>query len=379
MKRMIMSDRRDLVRQRGFTLAELLVIVAILALLFGLSALALRGVHPRVEEVAQQGEYDVVDKALQICRVQATCAAQIAPVASPQTVGPETPGFGSYLRRPSRYTYTWDDEGELTTFLAVSGGGGSGFDAEAPFSEKEPPSGWVLGGDALLTAGTLDPADDGWLRLTDEDDFENGYAYYDQAFDPTNGLTVFFDFVIWGGDGADGLSFFLFDGSTTTFSPGGPGGSLGYAPHSSHGGEGLRNGYLGIGFDEFGNYSQATEGRQGGPGFRRDAIAIRGPHDVGLGYEYVTGTSSLDEGIDIPHVADRPPAEAHRHAEIRLERTLSGYTIAVWIRFGADDTLHQVIPPTPVSDPPDTLKLGFAGSTGAVTNYHEVRNIGVRQ
>ncbi len=360
--------------QRGFTLAELLVIVAILAVLFGLTAMALNGLRPRAETVAQQAEYDVVDKALQICRLDDDCAVQITPVASPQVVGPETPGFGDYLRRSSRYAYTWDDEGTLTTYLAVDSGG---FDLGAPFSGEKPPSGWQLGGNAKLTAGDEDPVDDGWLRLTDEDDFENGYAYYDETFDPTNGLTVVFDFIIWGGNGADGLSVFLFDGSTETFSIGGYGGSLGYAPHTSQ--PGLQNGYLGIGFDEFGNYSNPTEGRSGGPGREPDAIAVRGPHNVGGGYEYLTGTLSLDESIDITGVSTRPGEDTHRHAEIRLERTPSGTTVEVWIRFGAGDTLHQVIPPTPIADPPATLKLGFAGSTGSVTNYHEVRNIGVQQ
>jgi prepilin-type N-terminal cleavage/methylation domain-containing protein len=369
-----MTDQRGLPYQRGFTLAEMLVIVAILAVLFGLAALALRGLRPRAETVAQQAEYDVVDKALQICRLDDDCAAQITPVASPQVVGPETPGFGGYLRRSSRYEYTWDSEGALTTFLAVDSGG---FNPSAPFSGQEPPSGWQLGEDATLTAGDEDPVDNGWLRLTDEDEYENGYAYYDQAFDSTNGLTIFFDFIIWGGSGADGLSFFLFDGSTETFSAGGYGGSLGYAPHYHQ--TGLSNGYLGVGFDEFGNYSNPTEGRIGGPGREPDAIAIRGPHNVGGGYEYLTGTLSLGESIDITGGSTRPDADAYRHAEIRLERKASGATVEVWVRFGAGDTLHQIIPPTPVSDPPATLKLGFAGSTGSVTNYHEVRNIGIQQ
>ena len=42
--------------------------------------------------------------------------------------------------------------------------------------------GWVLGGSAVLTSGGVDPAGEGWLRLTGIGNDEFGYAYYDYAF-----------------------------------------------------------------------------------------------------------------------------------------------------------------------------------------------------
>ena len=58
--------------------------------------------------------------------------------------------------------------------------------------------------------------------------------------------------------GADGISFFLIDGTATPTKAGGFGGSLGYAQNTSPPAPtipGIVGGYLGVGLDEFGNYS----------------------------------------------------------------------------------------------------------------------------
>jgi len=101
-------------------------------------------------------------------------------------------------------------------------------------------------------------------------------------------------------DRADGLTFFLANASVLTsgFTPGAYGGSLGYAQKT--GINGLSGGYLGIGVDEFGNYSNPTEGRVGGTGFVPNAIAVRGPGSGTSGYNYLGGTSSLAGALSYP-------------------------------------------------------------------------------
>ncbi len=79
-------------------------------------------------------------------------------------------------------------------------------------------SGWTLTGDASLTGGSVDPAGQGWLRLTGDDTNQSSFAYAD-AILPTNlGLRIQFDFVIWSSTAAsigDGFVVALFDANTT--------------------------------------------------------------------------------------------------------------------------------------------------------------------
>src|ERR1019366_7804316 len=101
---------------------------------------------------------------------------------------------------------------------------------------------WILGGfnnssgpdPAFLTSGNADPGGNGWLRMTQLENqpvfLANSYAYYDVPFALGPGLLVSFDFASWGGSGADGISFYLFDGSTRNFVPGVGAGGLEYAP-----------------------------------------------------------------------------------------------------------------------------------------------------
>ena len=102
--------------QGGFTLIELLIVIAILAVLFGITALALNGIGANAAQVTQDAEKDIVQAAIDIYMTQ-NMVTIIAPgPATPTLVGPEypLPGFGTYLRRTSKFNYTWDASGNLT-------------------------------------------------------------------------------------------------------------------------------------------------------------------------------------------------------------------------------------------------------------------------
>lgn len=250
--------------------------------------------------------------------------------------------------------------------------------------------GWVFGGNSftpVLTSGTIDPTGDGWLRLTDNANNRATYAYYDTAVSSAN-RTVFtsFDYASYNGSGADGITFFLFDGSVE-FSEGAFGGSMGYAPKTVAGGgevdkEGLAGGYLAISLDDFGNFSNPTEGRTGGPGSRPNAVAVRGPGDGYNGYEFIAGTGdgttpALTQQLDFPSYTTRPDQGGadYRHVEILITPTNQ---LTVWLQFGADGVLTKVLE-ADLSGylRPETLKFGFTSGTGGATEIHELRALTV--
>ncbi|MBC8040228.1 MAG: hypothetical protein H7Y06_06780, partial [Opitutaceae bacterium] len=79
-------------------------------------------------------------------------------------------------------------------------------------------SGWQFGGNYTpnLTANTIDTPGDGWLRLTDNANNRATYALLDtQIFSVNAQISISMDYAFYNGSGADGISFFLVDGSTT--------------------------------------------------------------------------------------------------------------------------------------------------------------------
>lgn len=256
-----------------------------------------------------------------------------------------------------------------------------------PFTQAQINQGWILMGDARLTAGVEDPPGQGWLRLTDAQSNRTGVAYYDVPFPSTQGLVVSFEYATWGGIGADGITAFLFDGQvgqdpSRPFRIGGWGGSLGYAQRCNT--PGLRGAYLGVGIDEFGNFSNTHECRSGGlsQGLVPDAIAIRGPGDgtSTQDYPFLTGTGTINTNIDCPRALcpTRPTIIGPGLRQLMLIILPQGqtYTVSAWLKDAPDAPLVEIIPPyTLPTTPPATLKFGYAASTGNSYNHHELRNL----
>lgn len=227
---------------------------------------------------------------------------------------------------------------------------------------------WVASGTnytPTLTSGGADTAGDGWLRLTSTGNNQATAAYYNDAF-VSKGASVYasFEFQSWGGSGADGIVFFLYDGSKT-FSVGADGGSIGYAQKT--GVNGLNGGYLGVAVDEFGNFSNGTEGRSGGMGFQPDAFAVRGPGQGTTGYEFLGGSGTLSTSIDTATRLTTP-----NKVEVYISPTNQ-----LTVSLTQPNSTSQTVLSLDLSgyDRPDTLKMGFSSGTGGSTDYHEVRNI----
>lgn len=215
------------------------------------------------------------------------------------------------------------------------------------------------------------------IKLTENKQFQANYAPYsafsqDLPLDASKGLVITFDLYQYGGTGGDGIGFFLIDGAQTAANPGGDGGSLGYAPRITDSGltAGLVGGYLGIGFDAFGNYSNPTEGRIGGPGLTADSIAVRG--SAATNYNYLSGTASLPVSLDQP-----TPEAARRKAQIRLT-PVGDLTVQIDLTGDNDfdDSGEQALQFNVINSGngplPATFKFGFAASTGLNTNVQEI-------
>jgi len=250
-----------------------------------------------------------------------------------------------------------------------------------PFTGVSAP-GWTLLGDAVLTGGDTDAIGQGWLQLTNNGYFKAGSVIYDTPISSDKGIQISFQYATHESlpnatVGADGFSFYLIDGATTSPTSGPPGGALGYSVDSIDGRKGVTNGYVGIGFDEFGNF---TTSRFGGCTITctlnsmPQTVAIRGPGTDKTGYnllKYVQ-LSALNPPRRIDGVTRSNPRS------VRI--TFLDLKISVEIDFGngfeniisAFDLKAAGMP-----TPPATFKMGLSGSTGGITNFHEIRNLTV--
>ena len=235
-------------------------------------------------------------------------------------------------------------------YPAISAFAGTGFTPVTQCFRNAGATGWifheytgtsgtpVLVNTVPLTAATgVDPAGSGWLRLTDNINNESGSAYYTLPINVTQlGIQAQFSYTAWGGTGADGISLFLFDGSTTpaNFVQGTFGGGLGYCQQNNYGGSsnsspssyiysgtssaykfglyqlsggisvpGLSNAVIGVGIDDYGNFANNDDrcsnfGENGRTNMNSagslsyGTIAVRGPGNGQNGYNWLADTNN---------------------------------------------------------------------------------------
>ncbi|MGB5805399.1 MAG: DUF6701 domain-containing protein [Vibrio anguillarum] len=231
------------------------------------------------------------------------------------------------------------------------------------------------------------------LRLTEDRNNQATAVTYQRIFPAAGNLvTVEFDYYAWAnltGNGADGVSV-IFSDAEIIPRTGGFGGSLGYAPTTSSNPikPGFAGGWLGVGLDEWGNYSNPTEGRVGGPGFRRQAVAIRGSEAAS--YRYLVGTAAnLNPKLDVRRTCQwwggncsfPGPGPGHRYfitidsrnnnaVYVRVDRLVNGnmQTVIDWFNVLSNPNQGAT---------PEEFLLSLAGSTGASVNNHEIENFKV--
>ncbi|HEY6898309.1 MAG TPA: DUF6701 domain-containing protein [Rhodocyclaceae bacterium] len=257
-------------------------------------------------------------------------------------------------------------------------------------------SNWSVG---HVTGSFGDPAIvSGRLRLTDATASAATHAALMRLFPAAgNKIVVEFDHYAYNNSsGADGIALILSDASQPPVA-GAFGGSMGYAQKgqspisdctTSGGCPGFRGGWLGVAIDEYGNFSFNSEGRSGGsaPGRTIDSVSLRGSWGCSAsptascmtGYAYMTGTGTLSPGIDAGSATNHRYRVTVDHSNgvnawTTVERDTSGagttYTTLLG-PFDAKAVSGQAAVPT-------NWYLSFTGSTGAVTNIHEIDNLKV--
>lgn len=224
------------------------------------------------------------------------------------------------------------------------------------------------------------------LRLTDAIANQSAVASLRRSF-PAQGNLIEVEFTanLFGGSGGDGMAL-VFSDARAAAVQGGSGGSLGYAPRNDIGQAGFNGAWLGIGFDQFGNFAQpsAAEGRVGGLALPRvetaNRISMRGPS-----YAFVNNSQSpaLSPPIGTTSTTRAPN---HRY-RVRLDTRIEGQALITVQRdtSGTGNNYQTVIDtfnlftaqPLLQQRLPENLRLSFTASTGGSTNIHEIGNFRV--
>ncbi|MGB7479202.1 MAG: DUF6701 domain-containing protein [Burkholderiaceae bacterium] len=228
----------------------------------------------------------------------------------------------------------------------------------------------------------------GRLRLTDNTG-NNAKAATVPGIFPAAGnyISVEFQLYAYNGSGADGVAVTLSDYAVPAV-PGAFGGSLGYAQKTgtdcgkAGGCPGFAGGWIGVALDEFGNYSNPTEGRIGGPGAIPQSIGVRGSGSAATGYNWIGGRTGVSPNIDSRTSTSAAPGHGYqvivdarnyspsnRVASVQVNRdTGSGYVNQVNIPnvYAVSGAQAAV---------PDNWQISFTGSTGGSTNIHEIGSV----
>jgi Bacterial lectin len=314
--------------------------------------------------------------------------------------------------------------------VAAKAAGGTILVSEGFSGTSVPDSRWKPLNDACLTAATaappsgqsaVGPCDDsaqqvgpvppggtvpGYLQLTSATDFRSGGMLYTEPIPATQGTQFTFDQWQYGGTHADGIGFFLVDGSGTLTTTGADGGSLGYAQRGTI--PGIANGYLGVGLDVFGNYPLDLETAGGTKGLGCPAdeqspypggiripnvIGIRGPGDENTGYCWLTGTIEPGQSVTPPGSGLTPSSEyksslpgdlygtslADSDRTVRITIEPGDFpTVTVDVNFHDGKGFQQVLSYTMPNKAPKTYMFGFSASTGGAYDVHLIRDVVVR-
>ncbi|NOH55732.1 MSHA biogenesis protein MshQ [Vibrio coralliilyticus] len=223
------------------------------------------------------------------------------------------------------------------------------------------------------------------LRFTQAVQDQATSSTYQRLFPAKDNLVeIEFDHFAYNGSGADGIGVVLSDALVTPRA-GAFGGPLGYGFKPNE--PGFAGGWLGVGIDEYGNFS--NEGGQGSdPGRRRQSVALRGSGVDETGYRYLAGAcnngqTNQNGNCLSPTVDNNNSGAVHRYKIVVDSRITNESQVEISRKIG-NGSWQSIVGPINVLDSqynqaavPDDFLLSITGSTGSVTNIHEIDNFQV--
>jgi hypothetical protein len=262
--------------------------------------------------------------------------------------------------------------------------------------------------------GTPDVQGSGKLRLTPDSGGQKGAVFAAASVPTSQGLDATFNIYEYGTaaqSSADGMSFLLAavnpTDPVTPLAIGPSGGSLGYSAqpqdttNPSGPLSGLSDGYMGIGFDTYGNFSYGPYYEGSGCTDPADLakampgqVVVRGPGNGTVGYCGVqtSATSPTSQALALrasTRAASEVPVEVVFNPTVSSETTPSGlvvpsgdYDVKFTPAGGTARNLVGALPVVPAglypsswlntNGIPKELAFGWAASTGASMDYHEL-------
>jgi hypothetical protein len=267
-----------------------------------------------------------------------------------------------------------------------------------PFSGSSTADSYRFSGGTCLTAGTgsggsvpacgstahLDHVGSGVLQLNEPVTEHGGFIVSNSTFPTANGLIITFtDYSYQGSNpGGDGIVMFLTDASLPEpTGPGQFGPSLGYGNSAT--GSGLAAAYVGVGLDQYGDFSSPHFGHTGGPGRVSETVAVRGA--ARTNWQYLTGyENKAGYAASLPFHIDDPLASTHLPTAPTFQISLSAsglFSVAIDRHDGKG--MNYYLPPTTIvgrsGQPvvPAAVRLGFVGSSYLATSRHQIGSLKV--
>lgn len=289
-----------------------------------------------------------------------------------------------------------------TQWIALEGGNFTSPEWPCLTAATQPISVSVGTVEACVNQKGADPVADGTgamrltrRRLPPEDEYVvAGSLLYTAALGAAEGIDITFSIRMEDGQVADGMSFFLKDGTNSANTIGQAGGALGYGmTHDTSlttaNGNGVPGALFGIGFDKWGNFSwegvasvdcpletRGLHNSQGSPpSSAKNKLVLRGPDtsatkNGSAGYCYLAAITVTYSATDFQRVRVVVPPYTPG------DQT----TVSVYL---APDNAPTILPATPTLTEAITLsatsfKFGFSAATGWSSNNHDLRDLQIR-